>query len=48
MNGIPWDKIIDLLRFWGFVTVFICLMKTIGLVVTECFGKFCRHCGKKV
>ena len=48
MKDIPWQEIIALLRFWGYVVLVLGFFKVCGLILTEACGRFCRHCGKKV
>ena len=48
MKDIPWQEIITLLRFWGYVVIALGAFKLFGLMLTEVCGRFCRHCGKKV
>ena len=47
-KDVPWSLIIDLLRFWGWVLIYLAVIKLLGLIVTEACGRWCRHCGKKV
>lgn len=48
MGSIPWAGIIELLRFALWIALAVTVINLFKVIASECLGRFCRHCGKKV